>query len=139
LEFLLGRMLGNNLINLQRFDESAQAENILSSASRQKKCAQRRAPAIAELKRVIDMIAGDFFSGGNPGLFQPIANSLLDEGNRYKVLADFEAYVDCQWKASLAYIDVEGWSRKSILNVAHMGRFSSNRALSVNTLKRFAG
>jgi glucan phosphorylase len=44
------------------------------------------------------MIASDFFSGGKPGLFQPTVNSLLDEGDRYTVLADFEAYVDCQWK-----------------------------------------
>jgi starch phosphorylase len=79
------------------------------------------------------MIAGDFFSGNRPGLFQPIVNSLLDEGDRYMVLADFEAYVECQRRASLAYLDVESWSRKSILNVANMGRFSSDR-----TVKEYA-
>jgi starch phosphorylase len=84
---------------------------------------------VAELKRVIDMIAGDFFSAGKPGLFHPIVNSLLDEGDRYMVLADFEAYVECQRKASLAYLDVENWTRKCILNVAHMGRFSSDRTV----------
>jgi hypothetical protein len=54
-----------------------------------------------QLQRIIDMIASDFFSGGKRGLFQRIVNSLLDEGDRYTVLADFETYVDCQWKASL--------------------------------------
>src|ERR1044071_1231677 len=88
---------------------------------------------VVELKKVMDMIAGDFFSGNKPGLFQPIVNSLLDEGDRYMVLADFEAYVDCQRRASLAYLDVESWSRKSILNVANMGRFSSDR-----TVKEYA-
>ena len=88
---------------------------------------------VVELKKVMDMIAGDFFSGNKPGLFQPIVNSLLDEGDRYMVLADFEAYVECQRRASLAYLDVESWSRKSILNVANMGRFSSDR-----TVKEYA-
>ena len=55
------------------------------------------------------MIASDCFSGGKPGLFQPTVNSRLDEGDRYTVLADFEAYIDCQWKLPpLAYLDVEG-------------------------------
>jgi starch phosphorylase len=76
------------------------------------------------------MIAGNFFSADRPALFQPILDSLLDGGDRYMVLADFEAYVECQRKASLAYLDAETWSRKSILNVARMGRFSSDRAIS---------
>lgn len=84
---------------------------------------------VAELKEIIDMIAADFFSGDRPGLFQPIVESLLDRGDPFMVLADFEAYVECQTKASLAYLDAESWSRKSILNVAHMGRFSSDRTV----------
>jgi starch phosphorylase len=45
------------------------------------------------------------------------------------VLADFEAYVECQRRASLSYIDPEGWTRKCILNVAQMGIFSSDRTV----------
>jgi glycogen phosphorylase len=85
---------------------------------------------VAELKRVLDMIAGDFFSADKPGLFQPIVDSLLKEGDRYMVLADFEAYAECQRKAALAYLDTESWSGKCILNVARMGRFSSDRTVS---------
>ncbi len=85
---------------------------------------------VAELRRVIDMIADNFFSSGKPGLFQPIVDSVLDGGDRYVVLADFEAYVECQRQASLAYLDAESWSRKCILNVAHMGRFSSDRTVA---------
>jgi starch phosphorylase len=84
---------------------------------------------IPELKRVIDMIGGNFFSSGKPGLFQPIVDSLLNGGDRYMVLADFEAYVECQRRAALAYLDAESWSRKCILNTARMGKFSSDRTV----------
>ncbi len=109
LEFLLGRMLGNNLINLQRFDESAQAENILSSTSRQKKCAQRRAPAIAELKRVIDMIASDFFSAASRDF---PADRQLALGRRWtgtRFWPTFKPTSTVNGKLpSLAYLDIEG-------------------------------
>ncbi len=88
---------------------------------------------VPELRKVIDMIAGDFFSADAPGLFKPIVESLIDGGDPYMVLADFEAYVECQRKVSLAYLDPEGWSRRCILNVARMGRFSSDR-----TVKEYA-
>jgi glycogen phosphorylase len=45
------------------------------------------------------------------------------------VLADFAAYLDCQGRVNGAYRDVPGWTAKSILNVAHMGKFSSDRAI----------
>src|SRR5688572_2685738 len=88
---------------------------------------------VPELKRIIDMIAGDFFSGSKPGLFKPIVDSLLDGGDPYMVLADFEAYVECQRRASLTYMEPERWTRKCILNVAQMGNFSSDR-----TVKEYA-
>ena len=85
---------------------------------------------VPELKYILDMIAGDVFCAGKPGLFKPIVDSLLDGGDPYMVLADFESYVECQRKASLAYLDPESWSRKCILNVARMGKFSSDRTIS---------
>jgi starch phosphorylase len=45
------------------------------------------------------------------------------------VLADFESYLDCQDKVSKAWRDQEQWTRMSILNVAHMGKFSSDRSI----------
>src|SRR5919108_404820 len=85
---------------------------------------------VAELKKIIDMIAGDDFCPGQPGLFRPIVDSLLDGGDPYMVLADFEAYVECQRQASLAYLDPDGWTRRCILNVARMGKFSSDRTIA---------
>jgi len=84
---------------------------------------------VPELKRIIDMIAGDFFSSERPSLFQPIVDSLLKSGDPYFVLADFEAFVECQRRVSLAYLDADGWSRKSILTAAGMGPSSSDRTV----------
>lgn len=82
----------------------------------------------AELKAAIDRIASGNFSPSNPDLFRPIVESLLIK-DEYLVLADYQAYIDCQERISQAYRDSQNWVRMSILNVARMGRFSSDRAI----------
>jgi glycogen phosphorylase len=82
-----------------------------------------------ELRRVIDLIAGGRFSPGEPGLFRPIVDSLLDGGDPYFLLADFEAYVACQDRVAECYRDPIGWAGMSIRNVAGMGRFSTDRTI----------
>ncbi len=81
-----------------------------------------------ELKKAIDQISSGFFSGGDPTLFQPIIQSLLDR-DEFLVLADYRAYVDCQDEVEKVYRDSEAWTRKSILNAARCGYFSSDRAI----------
>jgi starch phosphorylase len=81
-----------------------------------------------ELKVVIDLIAGGYFSGGDRELFRPLVNSLL-YGDPYMLLADFQSFVDCQSRVSQAYLDKEHWTRMSILNVARSGKFSSDRTI----------
>jgi starch phosphorylase len=82
-----------------------------------------------ELKQVLDMIAGDWFSKDEKGIFQPLVKSLLDNGDVYCLLADFRNYMDTQDKVDELYrIPVE-WTRKAILNVSRMGKFSSDRAI----------
>ena len=81
-----------------------------------------------ELRRAIDQIAAGEFADGDPSLFQPIVNSLLDR-DEYLVLADYRAYVDCQAQIDRAFRDEEAWTRSSILNAARCGFFSSDRSM----------
>lgn len=82
----------------------------------------------AELRQVIDSIASGCFSSGNPDLFRPIVESLLHR-DEYLHLADYQSYVDCQEQVATTYRDQERWTRMSILNVARMGKFSSDRTI----------
>jgi starch phosphorylase len=81
-----------------------------------------------ELKRVIDRIASGFFCGGDCDLFKPIVDNLLYD-DPYLLLADYQSYIDCQDQVSQAYRDSENWTRMAILNVARMGKFSSDRSI----------
>jgi starch phosphorylase len=82
-----------------------------------------------ELKRTLDMIAQGRFSPSEPGLFMPIINTLLGKGDYYMVLADFRAYLEAQERVDAHYVDQDQWVRKAILNMANMGKFSSDRAV----------
>jgi starch phosphorylase len=81
-----------------------------------------------ELRAVIDLIADGHFSRGSRDMFRPIVDSLL-HGDPYRLLADYQSYVDCQARVSAAYREPERWTRMSILNVARMGKFSSDRSI----------
>jgi starch phosphorylase len=82
-----------------------------------------------ELKQVMDLISSGYFSPEDTGMFNPIYDSLLNGGDRFLVMADFDAYVKCQDQVAKCYRDQEEWTKKSILNVARMGKFSSDRAI----------
>ncbi|MBN1501618.1 MAG: glycogen/starch/alpha-glucan phosphorylase [Spirochaetes bacterium] len=86
-----------------------------------------------ELRRVIDLIESGFFCPEQPQLFQPITKSLLDYGDTYMLLADYENYIKCQEKVSETFKDTEKWTTMAIYNVARMGKFSSDR-----TIKQYA-
>jgi starch phosphorylase len=80
------------------------------------------------LKQAIDLIRNGFFSPDDPGLFQPLVDLLLNE-DRYMVLADFDAYHRAQMQIDALYCDTAEWTKKSILNVARIGKFSSDRTI----------
>jgi starch phosphorylase len=82
-----------------------------------------------ELARVLDMIRDDAFNPGDPGLFQPIVDSLLHWGDHYLLLADYASYVACQDRVARTYLDQATWTKMAILNVAKMGKFSSDRTI----------
>ncbi len=77
---------------------------------------------------VLDLIAEGGFSGGDRELFRPLLDNLIHH-DPYLLLADFQAYVDCQQRVDAAYRDPERWTRMSILNVARAGMFSSDRSI----------
>jgi starch phosphorylase len=81
----------------------------------------------AELREVLDMLRDGYFSPGEPDLFRCLFDSLTASGDQYKVLADFSAFMECQEKVDAAYRDAGEWTRKAIVNVAMMGRFSCDR------------
>ena len=83
-----------------------------------------------ELKGVIDMIASGVFCPSSPDLFKPLTDSLMYHGDNYLLFADYKAYVECQDRVSREYLDRENWIRKSIINVANMGKFSSDRTIA---------
>jgi starch phosphorylase len=68
------------------------------------------------------------FSKGDRELFGPLVDALLNR-DEYLLLADYTSYVACQEQVSAAYCDQKQWTRMSILNVARMGRFSSDRSI----------
>ena len=83
-----------------------------------------------ELKEAVDSIARGDFSPDDQSLFRPLVDSLLDGGDRFLVLADFAHYRACQEVVAHNFRDRADWTRKSILNVAHMGRFSSDLTIA---------
>jgi starch phosphorylase len=82
-----------------------------------------------ELKQVMELICSGRFAKDEPGIFEPIIKSLLEGGDTYCLLADFRSYLDAQDKVDELYKQSSEWTKKAILNVAGMGKFSSDRAV----------
>ncbi|HOT40253.1 MAG TPA: glycogen/starch/alpha-glucan phosphorylase, partial [Candidatus Syntrophosphaera thermopropionivorans] len=82
-----------------------------------------------ELRRVVDAIATDMFSPKEKGIFLPIVSSLLDMGDVYCIMADFKPFLDAQLRIDRLWQDRYAWAEKAIINIARMGKFSSDRAI----------
>jgi starch phosphorylase len=83
-----------------------------------------------ETRQALDMIAGNAFSRDEPGIFQVIWDTLITRGDHYLHLADLGAYTETQTKVGHLYADKDAWMKKAILNVAHSGKFSSDRTIA---------
>lgn len=82
-----------------------------------------------ELSEALHYIGDGTFSEGDRDLFRPVLDSLFDGGDPYMVLADYRAYIDAQDQVDALWLDRKNWIRKSILNTAGSGRFSSDRSI----------
>jgi starch phosphorylase len=80
------------------------------------------------LREAIDLLYAGCFSPEQQALFVPLLDNLLHH-DPYLLFADYPSYIDCQDRVAAAYRDQERWTRMSILNVARMGRFSSDRSI----------
>jgi starch phosphorylase len=82
-----------------------------------------------ELREVIELLRSGHFNLVEPGIFDPIVDSLLSPHDPWMVLADFRSYVDAQERVAQAWQDEAKWTRMSILNTASSGFFSTDRTM----------
>ena len=82
-----------------------------------------------ELKAVLDWFDTDYFTPGRPGELSSIKRSLLDGGDTYLALADFESYSEAHKRVDAMYRDKKGWAKAVIINSATMGKFNSDRSI----------
>uniref|UniRef100_A0A9J7ZQA1 Alpha-1,4 glucan phosphorylase n=1 Tax=Cyprinus carpio carpio TaxID=630221 RepID=A0A9J7ZQA1_CYPCA len=84
---------------------------------------------LPELKQAMDQISTGFFSPKEPELFKDVVNMLMNH-DRFKVFADYEAYISCQEKVNELYRNPKEWTKKVIRNIAASGKFSSDRTIA---------
>jgi len=82
-----------------------------------------------ETRAALDLISSDFFSRSEPGIFAPILDTLLTNGDHYMHLADLASYVQAQNQLGELYAKPAEWAHKAILNIASSGKFSSDRTI----------
>jgi glycogen phosphorylase len=83
-----------------------------------------------ETRAALDLIFSNHFSRYEPGVFEPLRDTLLTHGDYYMHLADLTSYIQAQERLAEVYRDPRGWARKAILNVAGSGKFSSDRTIA---------
>ncbi len=85
--------------------------------------------ASPQLRHALDMLREDYFNPSEPGIFRPIFDALVGGGDRFFLLADYQSYCDTQRRVAELFLEKREWTRKSILTVARMGKFSSDRTI----------
>jgi glycogen phosphorylase len=83
-----------------------------------------------ETRQALDLIFSDYFSRYEPGVFEPLRDMLLTHGDHYMHLADLKSYLEADERLCALYADPDEWARRSILNVAGSGKFSSDRTIA---------
>ncbi len=80
------------------------------------------------LHKIIDQISSGAYSNGDTSIYRPFVDSLKYR-DEYMTFADYQSYIDCQEQVGKTYLDKEKWTSMSILNLARMGKFSSDRSI----------
>ena len=83
-----------------------------------------------ETRAALDLIASGYFNPGEPGVFDPILDILLNKGDFYLHLADLRSYSEAHARLGQFYRNREAWSRAAVLNVASSGMFCSDRTIA---------
>jgi starch phosphorylase len=83
-----------------------------------------------ETRAALDLVFSNYFSRYEPGVFEPLRAALLTHGDFYMHLADLESYLEADSRVLALYAEPDAWVRRSILNVAASGKFSSDRAIA---------
>ena len=83
-----------------------------------------------DTREALDLIFSDYFSRNEPGIFAPLRDTLLTQGDHYMHLADLKSYIEADGRLRALYADPDEWARKAILNVAGSGKFSSDRTIA---------
>jgi starch phosphorylase len=83
-----------------------------------------------ETRAALDLMFSGHFSRGEPGLFAPLRDALLTQGDHYMHLADLKSYLEADGRLTALYADADAWTRKAILNVAASGKFSSDHTIA---------
>jgi starch phosphorylase len=81
------------------------------------------------VRMVMNALSDDRFCPENPGLFMDIYRSLIDHGDRFFLLADFESYLNTHREIEKVYANQELWAEKCLYNIARMGWCSSDRTI----------
>jgi len=87
-----------------------------------------------DIRKILDQLKSGFYSGGDPNMFSDIVDSLLtnkftERPDTYFVLKDFRSYCEASNKIEELYKDRRGWAKMCLINIAHSGRFSSDRTI----------
>ncbi|HFQ82036.1 MAG TPA: glycogen/starch/alpha-glucan family phosphorylase, partial [Desulfobacterales bacterium] len=133
----IGTLDGANIEIMEEVgDENIFIFGLNAEEAQWEKKAPRRTPTMIyeqneAIRQVVDAISDGCFSNGDRELFRPIVDDLLNHSrDPYLHLIDLEDYLKCQRRVADTYRDSRVWSEKAIMNVANMGKFSSDRTIS---------
>jgi starch phosphorylase len=81
------------------------------------------------VRNAVEFLLGEEFAWKDPDVFDRLRVMLIEEGDRWRHLADLQGYIDAHQRAADLFAEPDKWWRSAVLNTARGGRFSSDRAI----------